>query len=102
MVSVMKANRTHLLYMCAPLGLLDTCRHIPYSYMAFNFLNSSGDGKVHLGQGCTNPGRLANKFCTVAPNICGFSVWKLLDVTLLAKGILRWVVDFLRICAPLT
>ena len=27
---------------------------------------------------------MATKFCTVAPNICGSSVWNLLQITLLA------------------
>ena len=41
-----------------------------------------------LCQGCTNPGHQvarATKFCTVAPNICGSSVWYLLDVTVLMQ-----------------
>jgi len=33
---------------------------------------------------------LATKFCTVAPNICGSSVWTLLHVTILAPRILRY------------
>ena len=37
----------------------------------------------------------------VAPSICGPSVWNLLHVTLLAPIILRWVLDFWKICAPL-
>jgi hypothetical protein len=39
---------------------------------------------LRLGQGCTNPGRqvtLATTFCTVVPNICGFSVWNAIYVT---------------------
>jgi hypothetical protein len=50
-----------------------------------------------IGPGCTNYGRqvaMETKFCTVAPNICGSSVWKLLPVTLLATRIIRWLVDF--------
>jgi hypothetical protein len=42
--------------------------------------------------GCTNPNckvTQVNKFGTVAPNICGYSIWKLLRVTLLAPRILR-------------
>jgi hypothetical protein len=55
-------------------------------------------------QGCTNPGcqvAVATKFCTVAPNICGFLVWNLSYVTLQAPRILRWFLDFWKIHAPL-
>ena len=57
-----------------------------------------------LKQGCTNPVdqvMVVTKFCTVASNVCGRSVWYLLHVTLLALRILRWLLDFWRICAPL-
>ena len=36
----------------------------------------------------------ATKFITVAPNACGYSVWNLLHVTLLAPRIFRWLLDF--------
>jgi hypothetical protein len=55
-------------------------------------------------QGCTNPERqiaVAPKFCAVAPNICGSSVWNLLLVTLLASRNLRRLLDFWKIRAPL-
>ena len=58
-----------------------------------------------IGQGCTNPVRLvarATDFWTVAPHICGSSVWKLLLVTFLSDRILRWVVDFRKIYVPLS
>lgn len=32
----------------------------------------------------------ATKFCTVAPNVFGFSVFDLIQVTLQAPRILRW------------
>jgi hypothetical protein len=38
---------------------------------------------------------VATKFCTAAPNICGWSVW-----LLLAPRILRWLLDFWKIFAP--
>jgi hypothetical protein len=38
----------------------------------------------------------ATKFCTVAPNIFESSVWNLLHTTLLAPGILRWVLSLGR------
>jgi hypothetical protein len=52
----------------------------------------------------TNPGRqvvMANKFRIVVPNTCGPSVGNVLHVTLLASKILRWRLDFWKICAPL-
>jgi hypothetical protein len=44
---------------------------------------------------------MATKFCAVAPNICGSSVWNLLYVTLLSPKILRWLLDFWKIHVPL-
>ena len=41
------------------------------------------------------------KFCTVAPNVCGASLWNLLCITILAPRILRCLLDFWKICAPL-
>ena len=41
------------------------------------------------------------EFCTVAPNVCGSSVRKLLHVTLLMPRILRWLLDFWKISTPL-
>ena len=38
---------------------------------------------------------------TLTLNICGFSVWNLLHVTLLALRNLRWFLDFRRIYGPL-
>jgi hypothetical protein len=55
-------------------------------------------------QGCTNAGRevaLATNFCTVAPNTCGFSVWTLLHVALLAPRILIWFLGFQKSCVSL-
>jgi len=43
-----------------------------------------------VGQECPNPRHLValvTKFCTVAPNICGFSVGNMVHVTLLAPTI---------------
>ena len=57
-----------------------------------------------LHQQCTNP-RLqviaATKFSTVWPNMVESTVWNLLNVTILAPRILRWFLDFLKLCAPL-
>jgi len=41
------------------------------------------------------------KFCAIMPNICGPSMWKLIHVTLLEPRILRWLLHFSKICAPL-
>jgi hypothetical protein len=52
-------------------------------------------------QGCTNLGHQAaraTKFCKVVPNICGPSVWKLLDVTLQEPRVLSWFLDSRKIC----
>jgi len=38
----------------------------------------------------------------VSPNGCEFSVCNLLHVIFLAPRILRWRLDFLKICAPLS
>jgi hypothetical protein len=59
---------------------------------------------VSLIQGWTNPGHqvaVANKFCTLAPDVGGFSVRNLLHVSLLALRILRWLLEFWKIYAPL-
>jgi len=53
-----------------------------------------------LEKGYTNLGHQVaqkSKFCTVASNICGFSVWSLFHVTLLAPKILSWILDFWKI-----
>jgi hypothetical protein len=52
---------------------------------------------THIIQGCTNAGRqdaVANKFCTMALNICGSSVWNLGHVTFLAPSILKCFIVF--------
>jgi len=57
-----------------------------------------------LCQGCKNPRHqlaITTDFCTVVPNICGLSVCNLLHVILLAPRILRCLVHFWKICAPL-
>jgi hypothetical protein len=48
---------------------------------------------------CTNPARL--QIFTAAPNTFGPSIRNLLLVTLLTPRILRWLLDFWKICAPL-
>jgi hypothetical protein len=41
------------------------------------------------------------EFYTVVPDICGPSVWNLLHITLLMPRILRWFLDFWKICGAL-
>jgi hypothetical protein len=43
---------------------------------------------------------LATKFCTVAPNICGSSVWDLPHVPLLEARLLKWLLDFGKFVHP--
>jgi len=55
-------------------------------------------------QGCINPGHQVAKvikICTMALNICAFSQWNLLYVTLLVPRILRRLLDFWKICIPM-
>lgn len=47
------------------------------------------------------PVAMASKFCLVAPDICGSSIWNLLCVTLVAHRILRWLIDFWKVFASL-
>ena len=49
------------------------------------------------------PGRLVFVVakCEVASDICGASVWNLFHVTFLMPRILRWLLDFWKIYAPL-
>jgi len=44
---------------------------------------------------------VASKFCLVAPDICGSSVWNLLCVALVVPRILRWLLDFWKVFATL-
>jgi hypothetical protein len=68
-----------------------------------------GKTRQHITWQCDKAGvykyrascRVATKYCRMAPNIYGYSEWKLLPVRLLAPRILRWFLDFLRICSPL-
>jgi hypothetical protein len=65
--------------------------------------HDDGGGGDDDNQGCINPAKQVtwpNKFCVVAPNICGSSVWKLLYVTHLVPRIFRWHLDLWKICAP--
>ena len=43
----------------------------------------------------------ATKFCKLAPNIYGFSDCDLRNIILSAPRILRWLLEFWRICVPL-
>jgi len=57
------------------------------------------DEDYSLLQGCRNPGHqltVVNKFCSLVSSTCN-----LLNVNFLMPGILRWHLDFWKICAPL-
>ena len=59
---------------------------------------------IYMKQGCTNPGYQVTwtaKFFVVAPNICGSPLWNVLQVAFLALRILKWHLDFWKICALL-
>ena len=61
-------------------------------------------GKLSLwSRGCTKPGRQVatmTKFCTVGPNICGFSVRNFLYTTLMAPRNVKWPMDFGKVVHP--
>jgi hypothetical protein len=57
--------------------------------------------KNPIEDSCTNPRcqvMQATKFCTVVPNICGSWVWNLIHVILMVPRVLRWFLDFWKIC----
>jgi len=57
-----------------------------------------------IRQQCTNSVcqiTMTTEFCTVVPNICGYSVWNLVHVTILVHRILRLLVGFWKFCATL-
>jgi hypothetical protein len=65
------------------------------------YMHACTDTHPRPHTGCTNPRcrvTASTKFCMVAPNICGPWVWNLLHITLLAPRILRWLIDFWKIC----
>ena len=45
-------------------------------------------------RGAQRAGEVIAPLFTVAPNMCGYSVWNMLRVTILAPRILRWLLDF--------
>jgi hypothetical protein len=60
---------------------------------------------IFLQQGYTNYGRQvawATKFCIVTHDVCGSTLRILFYVTFMVPRILRLLVDFLKICAPLS
>ena len=57
---------------------------------------------IMLAHGRADPGRqvaVATRFCTVQPNICGYSKWNMLCGTLLTPTVLRWSIYFWKIYA---
>jgi len=56
-----------------------------------------------IQKGCINPRHQVSwvtKFCEGATNVCGSSPWNMLNVSLLAPKILKWLLDFWKLCAP--
>jgi hypothetical protein len=72
-------------------------RNYPYKIWMFCEIWCCHQGRTNLGRQVT----VATKSCVVAPNICGSSVWNLLQVPLLTPRILRLLLRFWKICAPL-
>jgi len=57
---------------------------------------------ILLDQWCTNLAHnhaSMSKLCVVMPNVCGSPVQNVCYVTLLASRILKWLLDFWKICA---
>jgi hypothetical protein len=54
------------------------------------------------GHRLREPGHPDTKFCMMVPNICGSSVLNLCHTIFLGPRILRWLLDFLKTCAPLS
>jgi hypothetical protein len=83
------------------LTLYETCNSIEGTFFHRNHVPLNWITRyMYLCQRFKNPGHqgaVATQFCTVAPNICGYSIWNLHNVTLLAPRILRR--DFWNICA---
>jgi hypothetical protein len=73
--------------------------HYIYSYSHPNTFWIS-DFQVHFFRSGMPKSR-TTKFYTAAPNICGSSVWNLLHATLPEPRILRWLLNFWKVCAPL-
>ena len=61
-------------------------------------VKQAGKYKGAQNAGAKSRGRI-NIF-TVAPKICGSSVWSLLHVAILGPGILRLFLNFQKICLP--
>ena len=60
--------------------------------------------RKHFKQGCTNSEHQvsrATKYITMVTNICGSSVWRYIQVTLLVPKTLKWLVDLQNMCASL-
>ena len=60
--------------------------------------------RKHFKQGCINPDRQVTrttKFIKVTTNICGSSVWRYIQFTVLAPKTLKRFVDLQNVCAPL-
>lgn len=69
-----------------------------YTYLELVIVLPEGLFKPNdTDQGCTNPARhvaVVTKFCTMVPNVYGFSLRNLQQFTLLAPRTLKWRLDF--------
>ena len=75
--------------------LLLWCLLIHIVYILYVLLKNPVDDR------CTNSRcqvMQATKFCTVVPNVCGSWVWNLILVILMVRRVLRWFLDFWKIC----
>jgi len=86
----------YLVYIRNSYHLLSKLLNIRYNLAIFYVLVKYGV----LAMG-TYPGGQVAVATKVAPNICGSLVWNLLHVTRPAHRILRWLLDFWKIYAPL-
>jgi hypothetical protein len=68
-------------------------------YISFSGRKISSHPGVHKSRVPHCPGDYF--FYTMAPNICGPSVWNLLHVNIQTPRILRWVQNISKICSPL-
>ena len=69
-----------------------------------NYTYSKRDEFESLGQGCTSAESkvaMAIRFFMAAPNIFRSIVWNSLHVNVVKPRILRWLLDFWKICASL-
>jgi hypothetical protein len=96
-IAIFLSHSTQMLDVYIKTGHERFFRHISSSLSTFSFYVDATTGvhkyKMSLAR--------TTEFCTVTPSACGSSVWNLLHLTVLAPRILRWLLDFRKIFAPL-